>query len=67
MGQERLNGLAMMFYHLNVAITPEQGWVLYGTVDKTGFKLVNTGQNLREVVNHSNGCEKLRMNRELIE
>ena len=37
----------------------DQGWVLDGTVDKTGLnrlKLDKTGQNLREAINHSNGC-----------
>ena len=36
--------------------------VLDGTVDKTWFKPVKTGQtgqNLREVINHSNGCRTI--------
>ena len=33
-----------------------QGWVLDRTVDKTWFKPVKTGQNLRKAINHSNGC-----------
>ena len=36
--------------------------VLDGTVDKTWFKLVKTGQNwtnLRKAINHRDGCETI--------
>ena len=40
--------------------------VLDGTVDKTWFKPDKTGQNPREAINHSNGCETIEDDRGLI-
>ena len=45
--------------HLTSLRVRKQGWVLDGTVDKTWFKQDKTGQNLREAMNHSNGCETI--------